>query len=128
MAAVMMAVDDEPAVTVKEFVSWIVIVGCELSCPPLVAVAVGRLVASFVAADAVTVTVVVATVNEPAEYVIVYGPAAPVIPRLVNVAIPAEAVAVVVPVKVKPADPAVIAALIIAVEDEPVVTVDELEF
>ena len=67
IAAVIMAVADEPAVTVKEFVSWIVIVGCEFNCPPLVAVAVGRLVASFVAADAVTVTVVVATVREPAE-------------------------------------------------------------
>ena len=56
MAAVIMAVDDEPAVTVKEFESWIVIVGCELSCPPLVAVAVGRFVASLVAAAAANVT------------------------------------------------------------------------
>ena len=63
MAAVMMAVDDEPAVTVKEFVSWIVIVGCELSCPPLVAVAVGRFDASFVAGAAPNVIVCVATVR-----------------------------------------------------------------
>ena len=49
IAAVIMAVEDEPAVTVKEFASWIVIVGCELSALPLVAVAVGRLLESFVA-------------------------------------------------------------------------------
>ena len=56
----------------------------------------------------------------------VYGPAAPVTPRLVNVATPPDAVAVSVPVSVKPAEPAVIAAVIMAVADDPAVTVKEL--
>jgi hypothetical protein len=49
IAAVMMALADEPAATVNELTSWIVIVGCELRAPPLVPVVDGRLVASFVA-------------------------------------------------------------------------------
>jgi hypothetical protein len=67
IAAEMIALADEPAVTVKELESWIVIVGCELRAPPLVPVVDGRLVASFVAVADDNVTVVVATVNEPAE-------------------------------------------------------------
>ena len=65
--AVIMAVAEDPVVTVKELASWIVTDGCESSAPPLAAPTVARLVESFVAAADVITIVFVAMVRPPAE-------------------------------------------------------------
>jgi hypothetical protein len=72
----------------------------------------------LVAAASVTVTFCVATVNPVAVKVMVYEPAGPVIPRLVNDATPLTALTVTVPIN-DPPEPAVMD----AVTDEPVETV-----
>jgi hypothetical protein len=119
--AVMEAVTEEPVETLKLFASWKRRTGCVVKAMALAAPAAVVTVTIFVAAASPKVIVCVATVRPVAVKVMVYEPAGPVMPRLVNDATPLTALTVTVPINVPP-EPAVME----AVTDEPVEILKEL--